>query len=231
MPAPIAYRYVLDETKRRTVVALVANGSSRRVAARYIGCATNTITRTASRVPEFAAQLARAEQLSELNLLRNIQAAAKRPRHWRAAAWLLERRNPDDFAPRSPNVLTDQQVAEMIAQMIEVLHQDASEETYARAMQKLDQLLAECKSAGEPIVVEPRDDAFDDDEPFDDDLNDDQSDQNVDDSSPTPDPSHFPYGTNHLEVEIDLRTENQDATHEPATTFVNTNRPSQKNAS
>ena len=86
MPAPIALRYVLDESKRHTIVALVTNGSSRRVAARYVGCAASTITRTAARDPEFAAQLARAEEIAEINLLRSIQAAAKKKRHWTTTA-------------------------------------------------------------------------------------------------------------------------------------------------
>lgn len=36
----------------------------------------------------------------ETNLAR-IEKAAKMPNHWTAAAWLLERTNPDDFARRS----------------------------------------------------------------------------------------------------------------------------------
>ena len=215
MSIPSAYRYVLDETKRRTVVALVANGSSRQVAARYIGCAPNTIVRTAARIPEFARELAQAEQTAEITLLRSVQAAAKRPRHWRAAAWLLERRNPDDFAPRAPNVLTDQQVAQMINQMVEVLHEDVSEENYVRAMQKLEQIIADCKGANQSIIVEPHDDDFEDDEPFDDDSDDsddDQSDHRLTNSPSIPDPSHLPCGADHPEVEIDLRIENQHVT-------------------
>jgi hypothetical protein len=222
MPAPITYRYVLDETKRGTVVALVANGSSRRVAARYVGCAPSTITRTAARDPQFGAELAHAEQMAEINLLRAIQAAGKKPKYWRAAAWLLERRNVNDFGRRSPNMLTDEQVAEMINQMVEVLHEDVSEENYARALRKLDQLLVECKSETEPIILEPRedardedppyDDALDDDEPCNDDPNDERPGRKADELSPTADPLHLADATNHPEVEIDLRTEDQDAT-------------------
>ena len=47
----------LDEAKRRKIIALLANGSSRRVAARVVGCAHSTITRTAERDPEFAADV------------------------------------------------------------------------------------------------------------------------------------------------------------------------------
>ena len=59
---------MLDESNRRTIIALITNGSSRRVAARYVGCAHTTITRTAARDPEFAAQLARAEHSAEISL-------------------------------------------------------------------------------------------------------------------------------------------------------------------
>ncbi len=92
---------VLDEDKRRTVIAMVANGSSRRMAAAYIGCAPSTITRTAARDPEFAAQLGRAECNVETEALALIRKAARNECHWRAAAWILERKNPIDFAPEN----------------------------------------------------------------------------------------------------------------------------------
>jgi len=106
---------VLDETKRRTIIALLANGSSRRMAAGYVGCAPSTLTRTAARDPEFAAQLARAEGNAETEALSFLRQAARKERYWRAAAWLLERKNPDDFAPRKPDVLTEEQLRRIIA--------------------------------------------------------------------------------------------------------------------
>jgi len=45
-------RDVLDAAKRQKILALVANGSSRRTAARYVGCEPSTIGRTAMRDPE-----------------------------------------------------------------------------------------------------------------------------------------------------------------------------------
>jgi hypothetical protein len=85
---------VLDETKRRMIIALLMNGSSRRMAAGFVGCAPSTITRTAARDAEFAAQLARAEGNAETEALSLIRKAAHKERYWRAAAWLLERKNP-----------------------------------------------------------------------------------------------------------------------------------------
>ena len=130
MSPPFDYRYVLDEPKRRLIVALVANGSSRRVAAHFVGCAPSTITRTAARDPDFAQQMAHAEQTAEIGLLRSVQKASRMPKHWRAAAWLLERRNPEDFAVRPPNIVTEQQAADAIHQIIQTLDQDLPEENF-----------------------------------------------------------------------------------------------------
>jgi len=154
MSAATPSRQLLDQHKRQVVLALVANGSSRRVAARYLGCAPSTITRTAARDPVFAAELARAEQVAELKLLRLVQSAAKFPRYWRAAAWLLERKNPEDFAARPPRLITDEQVAEITAQIIDALYEDLPEENYRRAIERLTAALEEIRSLREPIMVE-----------------------------------------------------------------------------
>lgn len=79
---------VLDERKRRIVLALLANGSSQRVAARYVGCSPSTIANTIDRDPEFADVMAQAEQNSEIEALRLLRNAARKDRYWRAAAWL-----------------------------------------------------------------------------------------------------------------------------------------------
>jgi hypothetical protein len=155
MPTLSLPSYILDESKRKTITALIANGSSRRAAARYIGCSASTIARTAARDPQFAAELARAEQALEISLLHSIQAAAKNGKNWRAATWLLERRNPEEFATRDPDLLTDQQVADIIAHMIHTIHDDLTEESYRRAFQKLDELLSNINSIKAPILVEP----------------------------------------------------------------------------
>lgn len=99
---------ILDENKRRKIIALLANGSSRRVAGRIAGCSHTTIERTAQRDPEFAAELEAAEHNVEIEALQQIRKAAKKDRYWRAAAWLLERTNPRDFTRRTPDTLTEE---------------------------------------------------------------------------------------------------------------------------
>lgn len=151
MSTPITARYALDDAKRQLILGLIANGSSRRVAARYVACSPSTITRTAMRDPQFAAQLARAEQSAEVSLLRSVQAAAKDGKNWRAAAWLLERHNPEDFAARPPRLFTGQQVVEMLDQVVEILRGDVPEVNCWRASQKLDELIYEFRMADQPV--------------------------------------------------------------------------------
>ncbi len=49
----------LDDIKRAAICALLTQGGSRRAAARYVGCAHNTIGNTAKRDDGFAAQIRR----------------------------------------------------------------------------------------------------------------------------------------------------------------------------
>ncbi len=112
---------VLDAVKRADILTILSVGCSRRAAARYVGCAPSTIAATAQRDPEFARQLARVEQTSQIGLIKNIRDAAKKPQYWRAAAWALERLNPEDFALRSPDVVTVEQMHAIIRQLAQVL--------------------------------------------------------------------------------------------------------------
>ena len=98
-------RPALDETKKQLIAAILAVGCSRRTAASYVGCAVSTIQNTANRDSEFAEQLRQAESHSEIAYLKRIRRATEKDQYWRAAAWVLERRNPRDFARRGPNVL------------------------------------------------------------------------------------------------------------------------------
>jgi len=119
---------ILDERKRRQVVAILANGSSRRVAAHVVGCSHSTIVRTAQRDPQFAADIEAAEYGVEVRALRQINAAADKDRYWRAAAWLLERRNPRDFAPKTPDTITPEAVSTIFLQVTRSLMGKLSDE-------------------------------------------------------------------------------------------------------
>jgi hypothetical protein len=89
---------VLDEVKQREVCALVSAGCSLQAAAQYVGCAPNTIRREANRDPEFARRFREARLQAQLSPLQAMRKAANS--HWRAAAWMLERGDPEHFARR-----------------------------------------------------------------------------------------------------------------------------------
>ena len=137
---------VLDEEKRRKIIAVLANGSSRRVAANYVGCAPSTITRTTLRDPEFAVAVAEAEQNTEIDSLRRVRNAARNDRYWRAAAWLLERRNPQDFAQRPPHSFTDEQIAQLFLQVTSTFIAKMSDDNFNQALEQLDVYVREIRS-------------------------------------------------------------------------------------
>jgi hypothetical protein len=116
-----AARGLLEPAKRAILLKLLARGLSLRSAARYVGCHPATITRTAARDPEFAQQLAEAEEALPLMALDRLTAAVNDPRNWRAAAWILERTHPERFAPRKPQAITPEQIGDVINRVLDTV--------------------------------------------------------------------------------------------------------------
>lgn len=92
---------VLDETKRREICALVTAGVSLKLAADYVGCSYVTVYRERQRDQDFREQLGRARAVRQLGPLQAMRQASQT--HWRAAAWMLERTEPDRFGRRTRN--------------------------------------------------------------------------------------------------------------------------------
>ena len=143
---------VLDEGKQQQILAILAAGGSRRTAARYVGCAPGTITQTAGRDAAFAERLARAEQSAEIQWIRLIHKAASQAQYWRAAAWMLERRNPEDFALRKPDTFTAREVQEQIATVLDLVVEAVPAECRAQVVEKLNSV-----SAGIDVRFRPAD--------------------------------------------------------------------------
>jgi hypothetical protein len=132
----------LDEIKRREVLAILAMGSSRQAAAKYVGCAACAIRDAAQSDPDFAEQLRHAEQQAELNYLSNIRDAAKKPQYWRAAAWVLERRKPGDFALRKAGVMTVEQARQVLERFAQIVVEEVpAARQRQRILARLDDLL------------------------------------------------------------------------------------------
>jgi len=131
---------VLDEIKKREILAILTVGCSRRVAAAYVGCSPSTIRSTAQRDSRFAEQLRHADHQAELGYLSTIQKAGSQERYWRAAAWALERKNPEDFAPRHPDIVTLDQIAQLMTDFARLIEEEIPVAIYRQnVLKRLDE--------------------------------------------------------------------------------------------
>lgn len=112
---------ILDESKKREILAIIAVGCTRYTAARYVGCRPADIAREIGRDKNFAREVAKSEEAAEVYYMNQIKAAAKKEQYWRAAAWVLERRNPNRYAARGAHTITFDQLAKLITQIAEIV--------------------------------------------------------------------------------------------------------------
>jgi len=119
-------RCILDDVKKREIIALLSVGCSRRMAASYVGCSPSTIARTALRDERFADELRKAGRATEINYLRNIQDAAKKAQYWRAAAWALERCHPDRYAARGADTITLDQARGLLSELARIVVEEVA---------------------------------------------------------------------------------------------------------
>lgn len=153
-PAPPS-RGLLDPERRKLLLVLLTKGMSRRTAARFVGCHTAAVGRTAARDPEFAQQLAEAEARLGITALDAMTAAASNPRYWQAAAWLLQRIYPDQFNQRPPQVITAEDLGHVINRVMDdVAATDITDEQLAdlegRVQQYAADVVAGSSGEGQP---------------------------------------------------------------------------------
>jgi len=87
-----------DSAKRGQFCAMVRTGCSLRNAAKHAGVKIASVYYACRTDPAFAAQLRAAEQERDLSGVRRINSAGEKS--WRAAAWVLERADPQSFSLR-----------------------------------------------------------------------------------------------------------------------------------
>ena len=114
-------RPALDEVKKSIVIRILRKGHSRRRAAEFVGCSPATIRRAALRDAAFSESIAKAESESELLCLNSVKEAGMEKRYWRAAAWVLERRYPEDYAARQPGTVPISQLPELMQEIADLL--------------------------------------------------------------------------------------------------------------
>ncbi len=145
-------RRILDDMKQREVLAILSVGCSQSMAAKYVGCSPATIRCEAARDPKFAKRLREAKGNAELGLVKNIRKAANKEQYWRAAAWALERMFPERYARRGPDVITAEQLAQVLAQLAERVIEQVPADRYRKKIVKAVESLA--RSFGQTIREE-----------------------------------------------------------------------------
>ena len=90
--------------------------------------------------PEFAEQVAKAEENSEVFYLSCIRRAALKEQYWRAAAWVLERRLPNRYATKQPETLTTEHVQKFMAACMRIIAEELPDQ---EQREKIIQRLAE----------------------------------------------------------------------------------------
>jgi hypothetical protein len=151
---------MLTEAQRHELVALLAAGHSRRAAARLVGCARSTIYRVEARDPKFAERVARAEGPGESPQKkqdpRKIFPTLHQPSNWRAAAWVLERLNPEDFGPPRNASNFDLLVeADIFRSFVELVRDEIPRDTCCLLVRQINQLLAQYDAPSIPQLDEP----------------------------------------------------------------------------
>lgn len=89
-----------NEMSARDVVAAVRLGCDRATAARCAGWTMAQLDRRLAADEDFRREIERSEAVLELSHLRNVQAAAKDEKNWRASVWWLERSMPARYGKR-----------------------------------------------------------------------------------------------------------------------------------
>ena len=127
---------VLDEGKQREIVAIISMGCSRRTAAQYVGCDRKTIQNTAERNEKFAEKLERAQSQAVVTHVKNINSAAKKAQYWRAAAWALERLNPEEYATPHPDAIAIEQVSRLLDCFARIVIEEVPVDAYRKTIIK-----------------------------------------------------------------------------------------------
>lgn len=132
----------LTKKQKDEILAIVAVGCSRKIAARYVGCTPAFIRQTASKDPTFAQALRKADEQAEITSMKSINAAARQERYWKAAAWILERKNPEEFRLRPPGTFNAEQLKFIIHRLSEIITEEVQAPTHRkRVLARLDEFL------------------------------------------------------------------------------------------
>ena len=74
--------------------------------------------------------------------MKSINAAARQERYWKAAAWILERRNPEEYRLRSPGTFNEREFKFIITQLSEMIVEEVKSPAHRkRLLARIDEFL------------------------------------------------------------------------------------------
>jgi hypothetical protein len=98
MPRPTKF----TAARRERILEALRHGVSFEVAAQCGGVSRDTFQEWRKANPDFAQECETARAEMCVRMLEFISNAANDPKHWQAAAWILERTEPEQFGRRAP---------------------------------------------------------------------------------------------------------------------------------
>lgn len=138
----------LSEIKQREILALLSVGCSRRTAARYVNCTQKAIDELAQESAEFASRLHRAEANLEIESVKTVFNAAKQEKYWRASAWVLERKSPQEFLKLKPDTVPSSLLDALLNRIVSLLVEECPAAVQRKGLlKKLDTIRMETIAA------------------------------------------------------------------------------------
>ena len=116
----------LDAAAQQMFCAMVSVGCSVRRAAKLCGVTEGAIRRRERDDPLFREQYLNAKQIREITPLRQIKEAGGKS--WRAAAWTLQRLDPEEYGPRNKPSDSPSHISDMIDRYAEELESNQCDE-------------------------------------------------------------------------------------------------------
>ncbi len=130
-----------SDDEKREFCLMVSMGCDRETACKYLGKTAVKLRGELEQAPDFQRQLLRAEATSEFNHMRNIHNAAKDEKHWRVSVWWLERRSPERYGRRTPGVVTEAQLRQVLEELADAIAGEISDqEDRSRLLVRLNQV-------------------------------------------------------------------------------------------
>src|SRR3972149_1694248 len=135
----------LTDEQRRELCLILSIGCDRETASKHVGCRLDDRRREMADDAAFAVDVRRAEARTELQHMRNVQAAARDEKNWRASVWGVGRCAPERYGRRDAGAVTARHLEQFISDLATAVMEEV------RAVADRRRLMARLKQMAESI--------------------------------------------------------------------------------